>query len=398
MLAALSTEYFQQVQASIQFGQKGHAAIVDQTGKAIAHPLATWQKTAKDMSKLYPVQQMMARKTDVAQFYSPAVKADMIAGYSFVPETGWGVMIPQPLSELEAAVNHMRSMVLWISGLGLLLAVGISWQLSRCLLAPLQSVIEASRQLATGRAVDDANFRQALCCPREMRELLASFNQMALEVSQTRMHLQDKVNERTQELVKEVEARQQLQQKLLQMATHDALTGLPNRRLLTEQLQHTIDRLTRSNEAAALLFIDLDGFKLVNDEYGHAIGDQLLIQVAQRLTEGLRASDSVFRWGGDEFVVLSESANTIRSSVSLGNKIIQSLKKAYIINGNQIIIGSSIGVKQMSNHLGELTADQVLFDADAAMYQAKSQKNCVIVHSGESTALDETKVPLMRWL
>jgi diguanylate cyclase (GGDEF)-like protein len=203
---------------------------------------------------------------------------------------------------------------------------------------------------------------------------------MTTEVVQTRENLQEKVAERTQELVQEAEVRQQLQHQLLKMATHDALTGLPNRRLLTEQLQHTIDRLTRSAESAALLFIDLDGFKQVNDRYGHKVGDALLVAVADRLAASLRASDSVFRWGGDEFVVLSESATDMRSAVILGKKILSAIQTDFLIDDNQIMIGASIGVRQIVNHLGELGVDQILADADTAMYAAKVRKNTVIVY------------------
>jgi diguanylate cyclase (GGDEF)-like protein len=379
VIAAVSTEYFQNVQKTIAFGQLGHAVIVDQTGQTIAHPKADWQKTAKDMHQLKPVQLMLARQTGVTEFYSPAMQMAMIAGYSYVPETGWGVMVPQPYAELEARANQTRNVALMISAIGLLLAAGLSWKLTQYFLGPITRLMIAARQLAAGQPIADFGVAQPHL-PREIQALLQTFEQMATEVVQTRENLQEKVAERTQELVQEAETRQQLQHQLLKMATHDALTGLPNRRLLTEQLQHTIDRLTRSADLAALLFIDLDGFKKVNDQYGHKVGDRLLVQVALRLSASLRASDSVFRWGGDEFVVLSESANDVTSAIQLGNKIINSIQTDFTIDGSPITIGSSIGIRQIGNHLGELTVDQILADADVAMYQAKAQKNCVVVH------------------
>jgi diguanylate cyclase (GGDEF)-like protein len=380
VIAAISTEYFQQVQTAIAFGQLGHAVIVDQTGQTIAHPKPDLQKTAKSLAPLKPVQLMLARQTGVTQFYSPAMQMQMIAGYTFVPETGWGVMVPQPIAELEAHVNQTRSIALTVSAIGLLLSAGISWKLAQLILAPIEALIQASSRLAAGLAVEDLGIVDRATLPREIQALLTSFRQMATEVAQTRDNLQEKVAERTQELVQEAEARQQLQQQLLMMATHDVLTGLPNRRLLTEQLQQTIDRLTRSAEAAAVLFIDLDGFKQVNDRYGHKVGDELLIQVAQRLSASLRMSDRVFRWGGDEFVVLSESSSDIDSAINLGNKILNTLETQFDLNGGSVTIGGSIGVRLIGNHLGELTVDQILADADTAMYQAKARRNCVVVH------------------
>jgi diguanylate cyclase (GGDEF)-like protein len=379
VIAAVSPEYFQQVQKTIAFGKMGHVVIVDQTGQTIAHPKADWQKTAKNLVPLKPVQLMLARQTGVTQFYSPAVQMQMISGYAFVPETGWGVMVPQPLAELEENANQTRTIAFIVSAIGLLLAAGISWQLTQYVLAPIATLITAARQLAAGQSVGNLA-RQNRYLPGEIHELLQSFDQMATEVVQTRENLQEKVAERTQELVQEAAARQQLQQQLLQMATHDTLTGLPNRRLLTEQLQHTIDRLTRSTEAAAVLFIDLDGFKQVNDRYGHKVGDALLVEVAARLAAALRSSDSVFRWGGDEFVVLSESARDIPSAVMLGEKILSAIRVDFNVDGNQIAIGGSIGVRQIMNHLGELSVDQILADADTAMYAAKVRKNSVVAY------------------
>ncbi|MBE9029791.1 diguanylate cyclase [filamentous cyanobacterium LEGE 11480] len=388
VVAAVSTEYFQQVQKAITFGAGGHAAIVDQTGQAIAHPKVSWQTSAKDMSRLKPVQLMLSRQTGVTRFYSPAVEADMIAGYSFVPETGWGVMIPQPYAELEANVHQARTIALAISLAGLILAAGISWKITQSVLAPIRTLIFASQRLAAGLPVGDLMV-QSRVLPSEIQHLLRSFEQMSLEVAQTRENLQEKVAERTHELVQEAEERHKLEQQLRAMATHDSLTGLPNRRLLAEQLQQTIDRMTRSREAAALLFIDLDGFKAINDSVGHQIGDALLIQVADRLKSGLRASDSVFRWGGDEFIVLSESANTIEDAIALGNKILDAIKMVYQIESHRILIGGSIGIKQISSHLGEVVADQILADADAAMYQAKTRKNCVVVHSSMTNLIQQ---------
>ncbi len=121
-------------------------------------------------------------------------------------------------------------------------------------------------------------------------------------------------------------------------------------------------------------------FKQVNDRYGHKVGDALLVEVAARLSAALRASDSVFRWGGDEFVVLSESTTDMRSAVILGKKILSAIQTEFWIDGNRIMIGSSIGVRQIVNHLGELDVDQILADADTAMYAAKVRKNTVIVY------------------
>ncbi|NER81154.1 MAG: response regulator [Leptolyngbya sp. SIO1D8] len=205
VIAAISTEYFSEIQREITFGELGHAAIVDQEGKAIAHPLEDWQKTAKDMSRLAPVEKMMVRETGVIRFYSPALKADMIAGYSYVPETGWGVMIPQPYAELEKKARETDRIALLVSAIGLLLALLINWQLTRYILFPIQSVTDASKKMAEGKQVDNLKL-EGLLVSREMKDLLSSFGQMSKEVDRARYDLEQQVKARTLELQQAKEA------------------------------------------------------------------------------------------------------------------------------------------------------------------------------------------------
>jgi hypothetical protein len=104
-LGALTTEYFVKLQSALSFGQQGHAVIVDRRGHTIAHPEAQWQSMMKDLSQVEPVRRMMAGETGVLRFFSPALQAEMVAGYATTSKTGWGVMIPQPIAELEARVH-----------------------------------------------------------------------------------------------------------------------------------------------------------------------------------------------------------------------------------------------------------------------------------------------------
>lgn len=199
VIGAVSTEYFIEVQKAITFGELGHAAIVDQTGQAIAHPNENWQKTAKDMSQITPVKLMLQRQTGVVKFYSPALQADMIAGYSFVPETGWGAMIPQPYAELEKNANKNQIIALLVSLVGLIFAILVSWELTKRLLTPIQSVINASEILASGTEVKELKISGRLV-PQEINTLIRSFDRMAVEVMKSRRYLEARVEKRTREL------------------------------------------------------------------------------------------------------------------------------------------------------------------------------------------------------
>lgn len=177
-------------------------------------------------------------------------------------------------------------------------------------------------------------------------------------------------------LVEDVSARIEAEAKLRHLASHDQLTGLPNRRALVEKLADSLTRASRTRTPVALLFIDLDGFKRVNDDFGHAEGDAVLCEVAARLREAVRDTDVVARMGGDEFVVLLDTEVHDSTLTALCARIQDSLKPACQFANGEASIGASIGVA-MHPPLPSF-ADDLLKRADAAMYEAKrSGKGCV---------------------
>jgi diguanylate cyclase (GGDEF)-like protein/PAS domain S-box-containing protein len=153
------------------------------------------------------------------------------------------------------------------------------------------------------------------------------------------------------------------------LAYHDALTGLPNRLVLIDRLQHALRTHTRDNAQLAVLYVDLDGFKRVNDTLGHAVGDQLLQATAGRFQSILRSGDTVARLGGDEFVVLAESCPSRRGIARIAEKAIQKIAEPLHIAQHDIEVQASIGIA-FSPQDGK-DADAILQAADQAMYQAK---------------------------
>jgi diguanylate cyclase (GGDEF)-like protein/PAS domain S-box-containing protein len=153
------------------------------------------------------------------------------------------------------------------------------------------------------------------------------------------------------------------------LAHHDVLTELPNRLLFGDRLDHAIDRARRDGEALALLFIDLDRFKSINDTLGHHVGDQLLIQAANRLKLLVRRADTVARLGGDEFVVLMENGASRAAAEHLADKIVAAFGQAFPVAGTAVHVGCSIGI---AVHPADgADAVTLLKNADAAMYRAK---------------------------
>lgn len=164
-------------------------------------------------------------------------------------------------------------------------------------------------------------------------------------------------------------------EQVLHLAHHDALTGLPNRILFYDRLNQAIARARRDNELIGILYLDLDGFKQVNDMLGHNIGDALLCEAAQRMKACVRDSDTVARMGGDEFTVILCQGKTPENMNRVARKIIDAIDSPFLLNGHSCTVSVSIGVSYYPNH-GE-TADELVKIADAAMYAAKQGgKNC----------------------
>ncbi len=171
-------------------------------------------------------------------------------------------------------------------------------------------------------------------------------------------------------LKKEIKIRRKAEEKLKRLAQHDPLTNLPNRRMFEELAHFSLAKAQREKEKHALLFIDIDGFKEVNDEFGHQIGDELLKAIANRLQENVRASDIVARMGGDEFLILLNNDACRDFSTTTAQKIINALSKPFQLSEANSQIGASIGIAIFPEDGEDLHA--LIKLADKAMYKAKS--------------------------
>jgi diguanylate cyclase (GGDEF)-like protein len=168
----------------------------------------------------------------------------------------------------------------------------------------------------------------------------------------------------------EIVRREKLQKQLEHQATHDVLTDLPNRALLMDRLEHAIARASRGRVMIAVLFIDLDGFKEVNDAFGHGAGDRLLAQAAVRLKLCVRTTDTVSRIGGDEFVVVLEGVEEAEQVVEVAIRIMENLSAPFALGRSEASVGASIGVA-VPDGIAEPEAEELVRQADQAMYRAK---------------------------
>ena len=173
-------------------------------------------------------------------------------------------------------------------------------------------------------------------------------------------------------ITREINELKRAEMTLEHLATHDTLTGLPNRYLMFDRLNQLLVRAARYELSFAILFIDLDGFKRINDSRGHDVGDLVLRGVAERLTRNLRAADTVARIGGDEFVVLLESLRAGPDAIALADKIRSAVGMPFALPGGDAAVTVSIGIGQYPDDGRD--AEELLKAADVAMYRAKRRR------------------------
>ena len=232
-VGAMNTNYLRELGNAVAFGRRGHAAIVDRHGRVIAHPLDGWVKDRKDLSEIEPVQRMMNGETGISKFYSPALEDNMIAGFTTVAGPGWGVMIPQPFSELVAKANSVRLFALAVIMFGFLVSVAVAWFVTGYLIGPIAAMAHAAGRLADGNVSARAQFGTRPA-PFELRNLLSQFNSMADTIQQNQVELENRVEERTREL-------QQREQEL---------------RINHQELERRIDERTQDLRASEKRFKD----------------------------------------------------------------------------------------------------------------------------------------------
>jgi diguanylate cyclase (GGDEF)-like protein len=201
--------------------------------------------------------------------------------------------------------------------------------------------------------------------------------------------LNDNLQRYNEELCSEMLKRQKAESRIMHLAHHDALTNLPNRILLEDRIDQAIAHAQRARQLAAVLFIDLDKFKHINDSLGHGIGDQLLQQVADRLRHCVRDGDTVARLGGDEFVMCLSGLTDRLGALPIADKVLRALNTIFQIAGHDLNISASIGMSVYPEN-GKTTSE-LLHAADAAMYVAKSIGGDNYQYFKQATAIGSEK-------
>ncbi len=276
-----------------------------------------------------------------------------------VPQAGWFLLARQPSSEaFEPVTNTVRNTLLITLFLSIPLLGLLLLALSK-LLQPFARLAVQLHEMAEGR--------------RPMQPVETHATDEVADVAESFNRLQSKLLEQ--------------EQRLTEMAHYDNLTGLPNRLTVMDRLENELLRFQRNAQGLALLFLDLDGFKPVNDDYGHQVGDILLCQIAQRFSATVRDIDTVARLGGDEFLILlSATEAPLEAAERVAQECITALQTPIRIGDLFIRVGVSIGIAVTDSRSETvLSAAQLVSHADVAMYQAKSDgRNRYAIYSNTS--------------
>jgi diguanylate cyclase (GGDEF)-like protein len=295
-----------------------------------------------------------------------AVAGSVIAAFARQPASGFsgadvfilGLSLPlrTALADSEQLGRTTLRIVLGFS----LLASLLAFLLARALTRPLNDMVAAVRAFSPGE--------HPARLPHARRDEIGT-------LARTIADMQHQIGVHVQELT-------QKQQALDRLASHDSLTGLANRRQFLERLEQALARARRHTGGFALLFIDLNDFKDVNDRYGHAAGDAVLCAVARRLIERVRETDTVARLGGDEFVILLDAAHDDAALARLAHDLRRALRQPVDHHGRHLHIDASVGISRHP-HDGD-DADTLIAAADTAMYRAKSGAGEHVCFAGQA--------------
>ncbi|MEM7717907.1 MAG: EAL domain-containing protein [Pseudomonadota bacterium] len=368
VIGTISTAYFHELGSAVVFGELGHAAIFDHLGNVLSHPLDDWVQTRRNISRVSPVEQTLNGKLGTVRFYSPAMEAEMVAGVAPVLSTGWGVIVPQPLAELEAVALATQQTTVYVLMIGVAAALTLALFMARLIVRPLEQLTVTTHKVAAGTYVLPPEIRFRVFQSTELRELYSSVHEMVLRLRKN----QSRINK---------------------LAFFDNITGLTNRECFRRRIQAFLEDAKPANQAA-LLFLDLDGFKAVNDTMGHDVGDDVLGQVGARLNDlfpddvltphhsilrNCKSGVSIARLGGDEFAVFLPHADAARG-LEMAEAIRERIEVPFPHEDRVLTLGASIGIACFPNDA--MTYSDLLKAADIAMYDAKrSGKNRARVYS-----------------
>ena len=351
LVVTMQLDFMAEQMAASRIGKSGYTVIVNGDGKVLFHQDPTQVGKRLPVTLLNTAWETSESKHPVR--VSQQAERDLLATRRLHEDLLLIGVLPE--TELLEEGRSLGKAVAWIVfGTVVLTTAALLVAMDTLMLRPLKHLMRAVREIGDGNLTPAI----VLSSNDELGQLAQSFQGMASNLEKSRL-------------------------KIERLAYHDSLTGLPNRLLFDEYLGHMIALARRENHKMAVLFLDLDNFKRINDTLGHHVGDQLLKEMAARLVSILRAEDFIHReayqdtsellarLGGDEFIILLPKINDSQNAAKVASRILEAMKKPFHFGGQELYAGSSIGISLFPDDATE--ENDLMKYADAAMYQAKEQ-------------------------
>ncbi|PWQ98128.1 sensor domain-containing diguanylate cyclase [Leucothrix arctica] len=376
LFAEISLKSIISMCSKISFGKTGHCTTVDHKGQVIAHPNPEWVQSIRNITHLSAVRKMLSGISGIDEFYSKSFDTTMVAGYSAIPNLGWGIMIPQQKSELTSIFDDIRNNILLWLLFGMLSATLIAWKLANEITQPIKLLMHKTSQLAKFQYFVDPG-KMPENSPREIKQLWQEFSHLFTglqnshnEVKRLNTSLHKDIENATLEL-------REKNKKLYELSTLDYLTELPNRRFFTNYLnKQLVDSAVRQ---IGVIFIDVDHFKTTNDTLGHEVGDAVLIHLGKLMKSSIRQGDLAARLGGDEFVIYVDEADD-EALATIAEKVRRAAQEnPLFIKSQNVSLSLSLGTVSHSSD-SDVSAKEFFSLADKAMYVSKSKGRNAITH------------------
>jgi diguanylate cyclase (GGDEF)-like protein len=313
--------------------------IMDSAGTVIARSLEPEKWVGKNIRGTPIVEAVLVRK--IGQVESTGVDhVTRLYGFTTIPGTDWSAVAGIPRDALFSDISSYAMRNTAIGSIMVLAVAALAYFFSRRIERPIRAISDAAKAIAQG----ELGTRVAVDGPEEIADVADQFNAM-------------------------LDVREEAVERLSYLAQYDVLTGLPNRNLFRDRLEQAMGRAKRNETLLALMFIDLDRFKEINDTLGHPVGDRVLQEVAERLRHFLRDVDTIARLGGDEFTVVLEGVHDVAQITAAAQKIQDALTQPLLVDNREIFVSASIGISVYPFDVEDI--DDLLKNADIAMYQAK---------------------------
>lgn len=271
----------------------------------------------------------------------------VIAVTRYIDQIDLGLVVQKRTAEAYAPINNLYKLLLSLIVLFSITVIFISFYIARSITLPISRLTEVATRISSGNLAERAD----ISTHDETGVLASAFNRM------------------TENLIDDINERRQTEALLVQQANFDTLTGLPNRLLAADRLSQALAHAHRKGLSVAVMFLDIDRFKNVNDTLGHSVGDKLLTEIASRLSESVHEDDTVARLGGDEFLIILPELKTLTSAEIVAENILAALSLPFKLEDRELFTSTSIGITGYPEDSND--PDILLRNADSAMYQAK---------------------------